>query len=147
MISLQMVLIGIVLAIYCLIASVVMVGLFLITQPSSAFFVLLKKVFSKITLSIVIVLAFFSFLARMFCVTAWITNCLECICFPLTISDLVMQITLPSNILFFLSVTAAQLALIVIPNRLSSFAFVMIVITSNIIASLLKLGVVAIFGL
>jgi hypothetical protein len=83
----------------------------------------------------------------MFCMTAWVMNCLECICFPFTVQDLVMQTTLPSSILFFLSVVAVQLGLIVIPNRLSSLSFVMIVITSNIVASLLKLGFVAGFGL
>jgi hypothetical protein len=135
------------LAIYCFINSAVMVGLFLITQPSSAFFVLFKKIFSRTALSIGIVLAFFAFLARMFCMTAWIMNCFECICFPFTVQDLVMQTTLPSNILFFVSVTAVQLALIVIPNRLSPLSFVMIVLTGNVIASLLKLGIVAVWGL
>lgn len=147
MISLQMVLIAITLGIYSVINSAVMGGLFLITQPSSAFFVLFKKIFSKTVLSVIIVLAFFAFLARMFCMTAWMMNCLECICFPLTIQDLVMQTTLSSSILFFLSVVVVQLGMIVIPNRLSSLSFVMIVLTSNIVASFLKLGFVAVVGL
>lgn len=135
------------LAIYCLINSAVIVGLFLVTQPSSAFFVLFKKIFSRTVLSIIIVLTFFAFLARMFCMTAWVMNCLECICFPFTVQDLVMQAALPSNILFFISVTAVQLGLIAIPNRTSAISFVMIVLTGNIVASLLKLGVVAAWGL
>lgn len=135
------------LAFYCIINSAVMVGLFLLTQPSSAFFVLFKKVFSRTVLSVVIVLVFFAFLSRMFCMTAWVMNCLECICFPFTIQDLVMQTALPSNILFFIGVTAVQLGLIAIPNRLSTASFVMIVIASNLIASLLKLGFVAAWSL
>lgn len=134
------------LALYCLNNSVIMAGLFMVAQPTMPFSMSFKKVLIKTVLSLGIMFGFYLLLARMFCWTAWLAECLYCICPTLTPESFIMQNTLPATILFFFGATAVQLALIAIPQPLAPFVFVIIVAASNLIASLLKLGFVAVWA-
>jgi len=134
------------LSLYCLSNSAIMTGLFMVAQPTMPFCMSFKKVLGKTVASLGIVFCFYLLLARMFCWTAWLAECLYCICPTLTTEAFIMQKTLPATILFFFGVTAVQLALIAIPQRLAPLAFVIIVTASNLIASLLKLGLVAVWS-
>ncbi len=142
----EIVLTVITLAFYCLNNSAIMAGLFMVAQPTMPFIVSFKKVCLKTVLSLGIVFGFYLLIARMFCWTAWLAECLYCICPTLIPESFIMQNTLPATILFFFGVTAVQLALIAIPQRLAPLAFVIIVTASNLIASLLKLGFVAVWS-
>ena len=131
---------------YCLSNSAIMAGLFMVAQPTMPFSIGFKKVLGKTVVSLGIVFCFYLLLARMFCWTAWLAECLYCLCPTLTTESFMMQNTLPAPILFFFGVTGVQLALIAIPQRLAPLVFVIIVAASNLIASLLKLGFVAVWA-
>ncbi len=130
---------------YCVTNSAIMSALFMIAQPTLPFILSFKRVCINTLLSIGVVFGFYLLLARAFCWTAWLAECVYCICPVLTTDTFVLQATLPATILFFFGVTAVQLALIVIPQRLTPLSFVIIVAASNLIASLLKLGFVSVW--
>lgn len=134
------------LALYCLNNSAIMAGFFMVVQPTVPFLMNFKKILGKTVLSLGIMFGFYLLIVRMFCWTAWLAECLSCICPTLTTESFIMQNTLPVTILFFFGVTAVQLALIAIPQRLAPLVFVIIVTASNLIASLLKLGFVAVWA-
>ncbi len=135
-----------IMVLYCLNNSAIMAGLFMMAQPTVPFLINFKKILCKTVLSLGIIFGFYLLLARMFCWTAWLAECLYCICPTLATEAFIMQNSLPSTILFFFGVTAVQLALIAIPQRLAPLAFVLIVTASNLIASLLKLGLVSVWA-
>lgn len=133
------------LLIYCLINAAIMTGLFVVVQPAIPFASTLKSVLIKTVLSVLIVFGFFALIARMFCWTAWLAECLTCICPALTTETFILQSTLPASILFFFGATCVQAAIVAIPPRFAPLPFLAIVTASNLIASLLKLGIVSLW--
>lgn len=125
---------------YCLINSLIISGLFVIIQPYLVFFDLFQRVAVRTILSCGIVFIFFLGIARMFCWTAWLASCVQCICPTFTSELSLSQNTLATAIFFLLGMIVTQMVVIAIPHRLSRMTFVAIIITSNIIASLLKIG-------
>ncbi|MEX0848709.1 MAG: hypothetical protein WD055_00595 [Candidatus Dependentiae bacterium] len=133
----------VVLALYCLANAAIMTGLFSIVQPSISYLRTFQVLLIKIIISVIIVFGFYALLARMFCWTATIAQCLECICPTFTSSSLIEHMNLPATILFFVSVSLVQTTIIAIPRGLSSTTFVALVAASNSISSLLKLGIIS----
>ena len=137
--------IGITLITYSLVNALVMSGLFVLVKPDLSFVDLYKRSALRTVIAIIITYGFFALIARMFCWTAYIAQCLQCICPTITMQELYVQSTIPATLMFYLGVTAVQAALIAIPQRLSPGTFIVIVAASNLVASLLKLGFVSIW--
>ena len=129
--------------VYIIVNSLVMASLCMVVDPTLSFIRLLKNILIKTILSVFIVFGFFALLARMFCWTALLGRCLECICPAFDLPTLFAQSTISATIMFFLGAVLTQAALIAIPRNLSPAAFISIVATSNVVASLIKLGMVS----
>ncbi len=144
--TVQMVLSGVTLLVYCGINATVLAGLFNLARPALSFMRTWPYLLVKTMLSVVIVFSFFALILHMFCWTASIGECLQCICPVITVDTFIMQSNMPSTILFFVSVSFVQMALIAIPRGLLPLTFVAMTGASNLIASLLKLGIISLWA-
>ncbi len=142
----QIALSGVTLLAYSVINATVLAGLFSLACPALSFMRTWAYLLIKTIISVVIVFGFFVLIMRMFCWTASIGEYLQCICPAITVDTFVMQSNLPSTILFFVSVSFVQMALIAIPRGLLPLTFVAMIGASNLIASLLKLGIVSLWA-
>jgi hypothetical protein len=133
----------IILALYCLANAVIMTGLFAIVQPSISYLQMFQALLTKTIISVIIVFGFYTLIAKMFCWTATMVQCLECICPTVTSSSLIEHMNAPATILFFVSVSLVQTAIIAIPRGLAPATFVALIAASNSISSLLKLGAIS----
>lgn len=143
--TLYMILSGATLLIYCLINAAILTGLFGVIKPTLLSSRAWSYFLGKTLISVLVVFGFFAMIARMFCWTSTIGECLQCICPSITVDTFVMQSNMPSTILFYVSVCIVQMVLIAIPRGVKPLTFVMLIGASNFIASLLKLGLVSLW--
>lgn len=141
----QIVLSGITLVGYCLINATVLSALFHLVQPTISYGRSWLYFVIQSFVSMGIIFGFFALVMQMFCWTAWLGKCLQCICPGISIEGFMMQNNMPASILFFVGMSAVQMAIIAIPRSLTPLTFVGIVVASNFIASLIKLGIVSLW--
>lgn len=145
MITLHIVWIIVTLILYCLCNSVILMQLLCLWRvPSSGS--LFKDILLRTVLSVMLILVFFYFIAKMFCWSAQFMQCVECICWSATSQVFDMQ-TISAHLLFFFGVTGAQLVLLPIVNHVSTLRFAAVVIASNVISTVMRLLLISVWPL
>ncbi len=123
------------LTVYSVINSLVLTGLLLKFGCRVPFGNLFKHITLKTVASVCIVIAFFYFISKMFCWTAWLMQCVECICLSASLGSMTAQ-SISDQILFTFAATVVQLCLLRIPPLMSRLTFCACVSASNIFSML-----------
>ena len=134
------------LMVYGIANSVVITALFLLVRPALSFSRLFVHMLLKVAVAMAIVIGFFYLLNRSFCWSAWLMQCVECICPTATSRAFILEPGLPAAIFFFLGMTSVELVTIPIIEPLQPLTFVLIICTANLVATFLRLGLGALFG-
>lgn len=123
------------LTVYSVINSLVLTGLLVRFGCKMSFRNVFKHIALKTVASVCVVIFFFYFVSKMFCWTAWLMQCVECVCLSTSLGSMSAQ-SISDQILFTFAVTVAQLCLLRIPPLMSRLTFCACVSASNILSML-----------